>query len=98
MSWGEAGRLAGLLSKDPTSQVAAALSSWLYPVTRESLVLMDYYDAYSRATFKRPNPYPRPWDSPVKRYGRAAYTTDELRRVLTIQRADDDTQEGDGRG
>jgi hypothetical protein len=97
MSWGEAGRLATILAKDSTSQLAAALSGWLYPVTRESLVLMDYYDAYARATYKRPSAYPRPWDMPQRRYGQTRLTREELRAILTRVRGDD-AGRNDGHG
>lgn len=82
MTWGEARRLSGLLVKDPSSQLAAALTTWFYPASRESLVLMDLYDAFAQANFKRPLPYPRPWDSPRRRFGQTSLTKDELRVIL----------------
>lgn len=77
MSWGEVLRLTERLCLDPASHVAAALSGWDAPVSREALVLMDTFDlthqvAWSSAGGKgaRPKKYPRPWpDSSRRRTG-----------------------------
>ena len=61
MSWGEAFRLAQRLAADPSSAVGAALAGWDHPASREALILMDLYDAFTAANFKRAKPYPRPW-------------------------------------
>lgn len=67
MSWGEALRLTRILTGDPESHVAAALSGWAYPVPRQALVLMDLYDLQHHVAWRqgggkgsRPKPYPRP--------------------------------------
>lgn len=68
MSWGEALRLVNRLVLDPSSHVAAALSGWSEPMSREALALMDLFDL--RVMFRwadggrqgqKPKPYPRPW-------------------------------------
>jgi len=69
MTWGEAMRQTKILARDTASQVGAALAGWQYPVSRGELALMDLYDAFAQATFKKPKPYPRPWDAPPKRFG-----------------------------
>lgn len=62
MTCGEAWRLLGLLAADPSSHVAAALSGWDHPVSREQIVLMDLFDLQHASKSKnRPKPYPRPW-------------------------------------
>lgn len=68
MGFGEAVRLTHALASDPTSQVCAALAGWDYPVTHESIVLMNLYDlehqiAWAQAGGKghRPTPHVRPW-------------------------------------
>lgn len=66
MTWGEAIRLTKQLGMDTTSHVFVALAEWSYPASREALVAMDHYDAYTRATFKRAKPYPRPWPDRTK--------------------------------
>lgn len=63
MTWGEAWRVYTVLRADPSSAIAAAEEGWPYPVSRESVVLMDLYDlthqiAAGRQVIKT---YPRPW-------------------------------------
>lgn len=60
--------LLGLLV-DPASRFHAAVAEWPSPVSREQLVLMDLYDRFVNANFKKPHvPYPRPWDhKPARR-------------------------------
>lgn len=83
MGWGEAYRLTLQLITDPSSHVAAAVAGWEYPATREALVLMDLYDAYAKATFSRPKPYPRPWrNEDKKRLGKTALPQDKVRALL----------------
>lgn len=65
MTYGEALRLAGVLARDPGSQVAAAVAGWEYPMTREAAIGADQYDlahAVAAGGRSRPKPYPRPWD------------------------------------
>jgi hypothetical protein len=40
----EAGRLADRLSRDPSSEICAAINDWRWPVSREALALMDLFD------------------------------------------------------
>lgn len=68
MGWGEAQRLTYVLASDPTSQVACALTGWDYPVSHESIVLMNLYDLQHHVAWaqgggkgKRPIPHGRPW-------------------------------------
>ena len=86
MPWGEACRLTGELARDTASHVCAALNGWEFPATREALVLMDLYDAYAAVKFKRPQPYPRPWQTGEKstrqRGNAAGRTPEEVRRIL----------------
>lgn len=62
MSWGEAWRMFGILSLDPSSWVAAKMAGWKYPASRTDLVLRDSFDLAFRKVKKHPKPYPRPWD------------------------------------
>lgn len=44
MRWGEALRLVRLLRKDTTSQFAASMEGWDFPVDRGTLATLDVYD------------------------------------------------------
>jgi len=72
MSWGEAIRLVGLLSQDPSSQLCAQLNEWKAPRSPEWLVLADLFDAFVQANSQRKQtPYPRPFPDPnQKRTGK----------------------------
>jgi len=71
MSYGEAWRLMEILIADPSSQLAAAVAGWAYPVTRAELTLRDLYDLQHRSKSRRkPKPYPRPWDPQPKQIGK----------------------------
>lgn len=85
MSWGEALRLAQRLSRDPSSEVAAALGGWEHSSSREALILMDTYDALTAAHFKRPKPYPRPW--PDRSKSRPKPTVSQAEVVAALQQA-----------
>jgi hypothetical protein len=61
MGWGEAVRLVGVLSSDPSSHICAAVNQWDSPRTAEWLVLADLFDAFVRANYERPQAYPRPF-------------------------------------
>lgn len=82
MSWGEAIRLMEVVSADPTSALAASLNGWKHPASREALVLMDLFDAFTKANFKRPKPYPRPWDAGPRKFGRTKLPRDEVVAIL----------------
>jgi hypothetical protein len=79
-------RLTERLAKDTSSEVGAALAGWQYPASRQALAIFDLYDATANAHFKKPKPYPRPWDPAPKRYGNASLSIDELRAVLNQHR------------
>ena len=44
MSLHEAARLAEILLHDPSSEIAAAVQGWDYPISREALVNLDLFD------------------------------------------------------
>ena len=67
--WGESWRLYLILGGDPSSQVCAALAGWNHPAGRDVLALADLFDVTARANFKKPRPYPRPWDERPKTKG-----------------------------
>jgi len=83
MSYGEAGRLASLLGRDPSSQVAAAREGWPAPHTREWFLLADLFDLTHHGLARHPKPYPRPQRA-GQRMGR---TTLDRRKVLAILNA-----------
>lgn len=86
MGWAEAFRLMLILAKDPSSQVAAAISGWEFPATREALTLADLYDAYGTATFKKHKRYPRPWaDVDKTRLGKTRLSPDKVRELLAAR-------------
>lgn len=86
MGYGEAFRLTVLLVRDPSSHVAAAVSGWEYPMSREALVLADMYDAYATATYKKPKRYPRPWkDADKTRLGKTNRPPAEVRALLAAR-------------
>lgn len=63
MSWREAWNLVGILVRDPSSQVGAAMAGWEAPKSAEWLILADLYDLQHMSKAKRaPKPYPRPTD------------------------------------
>lgn len=87
MTYAEAWRLLGLLARDPSSHVCAAVARWDHPTSREAIVLMDLYDLQHRSkSKKKPKPYPRPWPAERKRYGRSKFTPAETRRILDARR------------
>jgi hypothetical protein len=74
MTWGEALRLVNRLVLDPSSHVAAAISGWSEPMSRESLALMDLFDLQVLFRWvdggkkgQKPKPYPRPWPAQTKK-------------------------------
>lgn len=101
MSYGEAVRLTGMLTSDPSSRVAVALMQWDGPRSVEWLLLADLYDAFSAASFKHPRPYPRPFLDPAqRRIGKTDMTREQVIDVLRAhghQTADDRTDDSDER-
>jgi len=58
----EAVYLIGVLIQDPSSWFQASYNKWKYPISREGMVSLDYFDAFAMANSKKkPKPYPRPW-------------------------------------
>lgn len=84
MTWGEAIRLTHQLGRDTASHVFASIAEWDYPATREALVAMDHYDAYAKATFKRPKPYPRPWPDRTKSRPKPTISQEEVIAALRM--------------
>jgi hypothetical protein len=83
MSWGEAVRLVGVLANDPSTQLCAELNEWTVPRTPEWLVLADLFDAFVRANYQRPQPYPRPFRDPSqKRRGKTQMPRAEVIALL----------------
>lgn len=66
----------GVLANDTTSAFGAAVRDWLWPASREVLVLMELYDRFVHTKYKNPRAYPRPWDKPV-RIGRTSLPPQE---------------------
>lgn len=75
MPWGEAVRLYGIVSADPSSALFAASSGWVHPFSWEALILADLLDvqvAKASSKKRRPKPWHRPWtrkDKSTKRMG-----------------------------
>ena len=67
MTFGEAWRLTEIVLADPSTQVAAAVAGWDYPLSRGDITMRDLYDLQHTSKAKRkPKPYPRPWPDRVK--------------------------------
>lgn len=102
MSLWEAARLAAVLVTDTSSATYVALSGWQYAATREALALADLYDAFMVANFKKPKPYPRPWDKPeaepARRGNAAGRTSAEVIDLLARMGPRRDEPEGGDRG
>ena len=74
----EAARLAYRLERDPSSWTFAASQGWTYPLDRDALLLADLLDRFTQVNFKKPKPYPRPWDTggpKVQRHGNVGKRT-----------------------
>lgn len=83
MTWGEAVRLARILSSDPASMICAAASGWDAPRSREWLLLADLFDAYGVVHFKKPKPYPRPFmGEGSRRFGKTKLSRAEVVAIL----------------
>lgn len=89
MPWGEALRLAGLLRRDPSSWVAAAIEGWEYPVSREVTAILDLFDLEHAKANKKAKPHGgRPWlnKTPTQRHGNAAgRTPEQVKAILRSQ-------------
>lgn len=83
MTWGEAVRLAGVLARDPSSELTAALNDWSAPRSVEWLVLADLFDAFVKANYQRAQKYPRPFlDGRTTRRGNTTRTRAEVIDLL----------------
>jgi hypothetical protein len=60
MSIHEAARLAEILLHDPSSETAAAVQGWDYPISREALVNLDLFDLTLLANSDPKKPKPKP--------------------------------------
>jgi hypothetical protein len=77
-----------LLRRDPSSQFAASVEGWTRPASFEFIALAQLLDQYAVVHFKKPKPFPRPWDKEgksVKRHGNIAGRT--RAEVVTILNA-----------
>lgn len=91
MSWGEAIRLTRLLRADSSSQTAAAIEGWDYPISHEALAILDLFDLEHQVNSKkRPKPHPlRPWKSTgnAKQMGKVGDLSPErVREILAAAR------------
>ncbi len=87
MTWGEAARIIGILTADPSSALAASVAGWAHPISREALALYDLFDLEHMVNSKkRPKPHPgRPGSQQeeTKQRGDAAgRTPEEMKRIL----------------
>lgn len=83
MPWGEAVRLAKVLSEDSTSHIAAAIHEWDHPWSHEWQAVVELFDAFREVHFVRPKPYPRPWPDPnARRRGRTDKSRAEVISIL----------------
>lgn len=83
MPWGEAIRLTGVLVRDPTSQIAAAVSGWDRPWSHEWAVTAELFDRITQLHRAKAPPYPRPWPNPnQKRHGRTDKPRAEVISIL----------------
>ena len=86
-SWGELWRLVEIVGHDPSSQLAAAISGWEHPVSREWLALADLWDVLVAVNTHKGSPghYPRPWaktDPGTRRIGVTSLPQAVVRRAL----------------
>lgn len=87
MTAGEAVRLAKILKYDPSSQVAAALEGWDFPISRETAAVLDLFDLGLAQASKKGGEHPgRPWSKSKKetrrRGNRAGRTREQVMAVL----------------
>lgn len=81
MGWSEAVRLTRILVSDTSSQVGAAVRGWDYPIDRADESVRGLIDLFAKAHFKRPDPYPRPWDQKPTQHGNASLTVEQFRAL-----------------
>lgn len=72
IGWMEGYLLTRALMRDPSSRVQAAAAGWKYPMTRESMILADLYDALVAVNTDKKHksrivPYARPWPDQNRR-------------------------------
>jgi hypothetical protein len=81
MGWDEAARLAAILLRDPSSQLAASVAGWERPWSHDWAVTADLYDLQRQSKSKRRvKPYPRPWRTQGRTFG-TAVTKAEFKRI-----------------
>lgn len=89
MDYGEAMRLAHILSSDPSSQLGAVLQGWEFSISRETLALYDLHDlegtkaAGSKWKARPGRPFSAKGESRVLKRGDAGgRTPEEVRAIL----------------
>lgn len=87
MSWAEAARLTQVILKDPSSQLAADVSGWQHPASREWQAIAAVHNAVVDAHFEKDadSYIPRPWDAPRPRP--TAMPREALTAILARHRA-----------
>lgn len=87
VGWSEALDLVRILRADPSSQLAAAVEGWAYPLERVAWMIADLIDLEGqKAAGKKWKSYPRPSQAnatDTRRHGNAAgRTPDEVKALL----------------
>lgn len=85
MSWREAAAMTRVLAADSSSRVFAAVHGWDYPMSQEALILADQFDAFTRANFKKPKPYPRPVNKDRTRSKKPLVSQSAIRAALAAR-------------
>lgn len=86
MEWGEAIRLVRILRSDPSSQLAASIEGWDYPLERLGWMIADLLDVQgSSKAGKKWKTYPRPI-KPKSAIERITGETVGMTRAETIER------------
>lgn len=87
MGYGEAWRLLRIVAADPSSQTAAAISGWAFPLDRAAQTLAVVAENVARNGGDKRWTYPRPWDEKPKALGSARMTPRQMRAFLDEHRA-----------
>lgn len=71
--------------RNPASYLRAAVLGWDYPISRESMALLDLIDVTGRANAGRKwKPVPRPWKNKGQRIGATELPRDEAIERLRL--------------
>lgn len=87
MGYGEAWRLLLLVAADPSSQTAASIAGWSYPLDRAGQTLAVVAENIARSAGDKRWTLPRPWDERPKVIGTAALSPSQMRVLLDKHRA-----------